>query len=69
MEETFMAAKLEKATTVDIVLSCLLPFWGIVVGFIALAKGEKKRAGTMILISGILLAAWIIWRLIQPVNN
>ncbi len=42
--------RLEKATPGDIVLSVALPGWGIVVGLMALAKGEKKRAKTMIAI-------------------
>jgi len=58
--------KLEKATTADIILSCLLPFWGLVVGVVALVKGESKRAGTMMLISGILLIALFALRMLQP---
>ena len=46
--------KYTKATTVDIVLSIILPGWGVLVGLIALLKGEVKRAGTMISI-GILI--------------
>jgi len=38
------------ATPGDILLSILIPFWGIAVGFIALCKGERKRAATLIAI-------------------
>ncbi len=37
-----------KATTFDILISIILPGWGIIVGLIAFFKGEKKRASTMI---------------------
>ena len=39
-----------KATTTDIVISLILPGWGVIVGFIALLKGESRRAATMIAI-------------------
>lgn len=55
------APKLTKATVADIVLCLIIPGWGILVGLIALAKREWKRAGTMILISVILLAVFWIW--------
>lgn len=43
-----MAERYEKATIGDIILSVILPFWGVSIGLIALCKGEKKRAFTMI---------------------
>jgi len=45
-----------KATTGDIILSVLLPGWGVLIGLIALCKGEKKRAVTMIAIGACILA-------------
>lgn len=60
------ANKLEKATWVDIALSLILPFWGLVVGCIALFKGENKRGVTMIAISGVLLAAWCLFTVSRP---
>lgn len=51
--------KLSKATTGDIVLSLLVPGWGLLVGLIALVKGELKRAGTMMAISAALIALLI----------
>jgi len=51
--------RLPKATTGDIILSVLLPGWGVLIGLIALCKGEKKRAVTMIAI-GVCILALII---------
>jgi hypothetical protein len=48
--------KLQTATVGDIVLSIILPGWGIIVGVIALVKGEVRRAGTMAAISIAVLA-------------
>ena len=47
-----------KATTGDIVLSVLLPFWGLVIGGVATAKGEHRRGRTMMLIgvAGLIVA-------------
>jgi peptidoglycan/LPS O-acetylase OafA/YrhL len=39
-----------RATAVDIIFSILLPFWGFLIGAIALARGEQKRGLTMVLI-------------------
>jgi hypothetical protein len=50
------AMKYEKATTGDIILSITLPGWGVLIGLIALLKGEFKRAWTMIGIGIALLA-------------
>jgi tetratricopeptide (TPR) repeat protein len=43
--------KLEKATTADIVLSLVLPGWGLIVGLIALTKDESRRGFTMLALS------------------
>lgn len=51
-----------RATAVDIVLSVILPFWGLVLGGIALARGEAKRGKTMMLIGAIFLAVVVITR-------
>lgn len=40
--------KHEKATTGDVILSLILPGWGVLVGIIALAKKEVRRGLTMI---------------------
>jgi len=40
-----------KATVVDIIISVILPGWGLIVGALAFfAKGEKKRGATMMII-------------------
>ena len=52
--------RLSKATTGDIILSVLLPGWGVLIGLIALCKGEKKRAVTMIAI-GVCVLALVIF--------
>lgn len=52
--------KLQQATWVDILLSLILPFWGIIVGLIALIKGEFKRGLTMIIISIIIVVAFVM---------
>lgn len=51
--------KLQKATIGDIVLCVIIPGWGILVGLIALAKREWKRAATMIVISAALIAIFV----------
>jgi hypothetical protein len=53
-------AKLQKATLGDIILSMILPTWGVIVGVIALIKGERKRAATMIALGGV-IAAICVW--------
>jgi hypothetical protein len=50
-----------KATWVDIVISILLPGWGIIVGGFALLKGEKKRGRTMLVIGSVVLLLGIAW--------
>jgi hypothetical protein len=45
-----------RATGIDIIISMVLPGWGVLVGLIALAKGEKRRAMTMITIGLIVFA-------------
>jgi hypothetical protein len=47
--------KLLKPTIGDLVLSFLLPGWGLIVGVIALVKTEWKRGAIMIAISFTLL--------------
>lgn len=59
-------SKLEKATTGDLVLSVLLPGWGVLVGLIALVKGEGKRAATMIGIGGAELVILLWLRALGP---
>lgn len=44
-----------RATTVDIVISALIPFWGIVIGAIAASRGEVQRGKTMMIVGGICL--------------
>jgi len=48
-----------KATVIDIIFSLILPFWGLVIGLVAIARGEKKRGQTMALIGvvGLLIFA------------
>jgi hypothetical protein len=60
---TAKKAKLQKATVGDIILSVVLPACGVLVGVIALIKGEGKRAGTMITIGGAIVAVcvWLWW--------
>jgi hypothetical protein len=48
--------RFEKATLGDVVLSVVLPGWGILVGLTVLCKGERKRAATMIVIGACVLA-------------
>jgi hypothetical protein len=55
--------KLEKATTGDIVLSIVIPGWGVLVGLIALAKREFKRGLTMLAISSVIIALYVTWQL------
>ena len=52
--------RFEKATTGDIILSVILPGWGILIGLMALCKGEKQRAKTMMGIGACLLVALIL---------
>jgi len=48
--------RFERATAGDVVLSVVLPGWGILVGLTALCKGERKRAVTIIVIGACVLA-------------
>lgn len=52
-KEDFM--KLEKATTGDIVLSVIIPGWGVLIGLIALVKKEIRRGLTMLGISALMI--------------
>lgn len=47
--------KLEKATTGDIVLSVIIPGWGVLIGLIALVKKEVRRGLTMLGISALMI--------------
>lgn len=47
--------RLQKATTGDIILSVILPGWGILIGLMALCVGEKQRARTMMGIGACIL--------------
>lgn len=49
--------KLEKATTGDIVLSVIIPGWGVLIGLIALVKKEVRRGLTMFGISALMILA------------
>jgi hypothetical protein len=37
-----------RATIVDVVVSVLLPLVGVLIGAVAMARGQRKRGGTMI---------------------
>ena len=39
-----------KATVGDYIFTILLPFWGLLIGSIAILRGEKKRGQTMFLL-------------------
>ena len=59
---------LRKATTPDLILSFFLPGWGLVIGLIALVKGEYRRGLTMILVFPIFLIliagiGWVVFEL------
>lgn len=54
--------KLEKATTGDIVLSVIIPGWGVLVGLIALVKTEARRGLTMLAISSLMIIVISILR-------
>lgn len=47
--------KLKNATTGDIVLSAIIPGWGILIGLIALIKKEIRRGLTMLAISALMI--------------
>ena len=47
-KKTRKGVQFEQATTGDILLSILLPGWGIALGLLALMKSEYNRAGQMI---------------------
>jgi hypothetical protein len=47
LHTTLSVTSHDRATAIDIIISIIFPLGGIVVGLIALCKGEKKRAITM----------------------
>lgn len=51
--------KLEKATVMDIILSVVIPGWGVLIGLIALIKREFKRGLTMLIISAVMIAIYV----------
>lgn len=51
-----------KATIGDIVLCLLLPFWGLLIGAVAFARGEYKRGQTMMLLGVVLLVVLVLLR-------
>lgn len=57
-----MGQRLEKATIGDVILSLVLPGWGVLVGLMALCKGEKRRAAAMIAIGTCVILALILTR-------
>ena len=48
MSESEEENRYKKDTGVDVAVSMLLPPLGLIIGIVALCKGEKKRASTMI---------------------
>lgn len=54
--------KLEKATTGDIILSVIIPGWGVLIGLIALVKKEFRRGLSMLGISVLMLIVLAILR-------
>ena len=53
-----------KATVGDIVFCIILPFWGLLIGGIALARGEAKRGLTMMPLGAALLMVIVLVRLL-----
>lgn len=60
-----MANKIEAATTIDIMISCLVPFWGLLIGLAAFIRGQHKRGKTMMLVSILPLSVVIIRALLS----
>jgi hypothetical protein len=52
--------KLEKATVMDIILSVVIPGWGVLIGCIGLVKREFKRGLTMIAISAAMIVIYTV---------
>lgn len=50
--------RLAKATVGDIILSLVIPGWGVLIGLIALIKREFKRGLTMIILGVIMIAIY-----------
>jgi len=61
-----MRKRLDKVTGGDIALSIIIPGWGVLIGIIALMKGETKRGGQMI---GISIFSGIVWFFILGGNR
>ena len=61
--------KLEKATKGDIILSLIIPSWGLLVGLIALIKRESRRGLTMISLSVLMIAVVSVVRLVVKLNE
>jgi hypothetical protein len=53
-----------RATVGDIAFCILLPFWGLLIGGIALARGEARRGLTMMLLGVGLLIVILLIRLL-----
>jgi hypothetical protein len=51
-----------KATIGDYIFSVILPFWGVVIGGVAILSGEKKRGQTMMLVGGAALILFVLLR-------
>ena len=59
-----------RATVVDVIISLLFPFWGLLIGGIAAARGERKRGLTMMAIGGIVIAMFfLLGYLMGPPNK
>ena len=59
-KSNIMSDKYEKITKGDIALTILLPGWGIIIGLIALIKGETKRGGQMIGLGIVSNFVWLV---------
>lgn len=59
-----MGEKLEKATVVDVLASLVLPCLGLVIGIVAVMKGEGTRGVQMI---GLSIFASLVWSVIAAI--
>jgi hypothetical protein len=55
-----MNRQFEKATTGDIILSVILPGFGVLIGLMALCRGERKRATTMISVGACIILLLVL---------